>query len=108
VDLPEPYQTEVKSLVNQICAALRPRRIILFGSLAEGRVSQDSDIDLLVVMHTQDPLGERISRVYRSVRHTLPLDALVYTPEEMDRGVAEGDPFILDIVESGRVLFDAG
>jgi hypothetical protein len=58
-------------------------------------------------MPSDEPFGDRVSRVYREVRHHLPMDALVYTPEEMERAPAERDSFILDVLETGKVLYDA-
>lgn len=39
----------VQEIVRRVRAASNPTRIILFGSAATGRMTRDSDIDLLVV-----------------------------------------------------------
>lgn len=39
----------VKEIVRRILAVASPDRIFLFGSAAQGRMTRDSDIDLLVV-----------------------------------------------------------
>lgn len=41
---------EIQHLSDEIAAAYRPKRIILFGSYAYGSPTPDSDVDLLVVM----------------------------------------------------------
>ena len=37
------------AIVHRIVAVLHPEKIILFGSYAYGRPSDDSDVDLLVI-----------------------------------------------------------
>jgi len=39
----------LKSVVDRILAVAKPQRIILFGSAATGNMTQDSDLDLLVI-----------------------------------------------------------
>jgi predicted nucleotidyltransferase len=65
-----------------------PQRVILFGSLAEGRLHPDSDLDLVVVMPSSRPFLERIGELLERFRPCVGLDLLVYTSEEMlTRGV---------------------
>ncbi len=40
----------IMEIVRNIADAVRPRRIILFGSAARGEVGPNSDLDLLVIM----------------------------------------------------------
>ncbi len=42
-------------LLDPVVAYFRPRRVILFGSLARGEAGPDSDIDLLVVLDDDAP-----------------------------------------------------
>ncbi len=54
----------------------------LFGSYVQGLASAWSDIDLLIVMPTTSPFIER-SRAFDDLYELgLPIDVLVYTPEE--------------------------
>ncbi len=39
----------LKKVVDRILTVAKPERIILFGSGATGRVTRDSDLDLLVI-----------------------------------------------------------
>lgn len=62
-----------------------PQRIILFGSYAYGQPDADSDLDLLVVMETALPPGERQRSVRQAIgRVNLPVDVFVLTPEEFE------------------------
>lgn len=42
-------QSVLDEVVRRVLAVARPDRIILFGSAAAGRMTRDSDIDLLIV-----------------------------------------------------------
>jgi predicted nucleotidyltransferase len=41
---------DIRDLSRRIVRQFRPRRIVLFGSYAEGRATPDSDVDLLVIL----------------------------------------------------------
>jgi hypothetical protein len=42
-------------LLDPVVAYFRPRRVILFGSVARGEAGPDSDIDLLVIVDDDTP-----------------------------------------------------
>ncbi len=43
-------RTEIHALAERIAAEFRPEKVILFGSHAYGTPSEDSDVDMLVIM----------------------------------------------------------
>lgn len=98
-------QARIEDLKRQIVAKYSPERIILFGSAA--RDSDDvSDIDLFIVKDDVPPLGaDRIRQLYRLMETDLPVDYLVYRPAEVDERLTLGDPFVIDIINQGRVLY---
>ena len=98
--------TTLDQIVHRLVTGYDPDRIILFGSRASGLDSEDSDYDLLIVKSTEGrPLERRIAvdRLLRDRR--LALDFQVYTPEEVWRLYAGGNPLIEEVVETGRVLY---
>ena len=58
-------------IVRRIVEGLDPERIILFGSRARGDPRPDSDVDLMVVMKTEQPFFERMLRVRVARQHGL-------------------------------------
>lgn len=70
-----------------------------------GEFGPDSDLDFFVVKDDPQDLHDRIVTLYRLVEKDLPADFLVYTPEELQKRLALGDPFIRSIIEGGRVLY---
>jgi uncharacterized protein len=93
-------------IVRRIVAALHPERVILFESYAYGRPSDNSDVDLLVILETDARPADRYLAVSRLIRpRPFPLDILVKTPDEITQALAKGDSFIREIVAQGRVLY---
>jgi uncharacterized protein len=103
-----PVTEEVLAeIVRRIVAALQPEKVILFGSYVSGTPSDDSDVDLLVILETKARPVDRYVAVSRLIRpRPFPLDILVKTPDEIAQALEEGDSFIREIVTQGRALYD--
>ncbi len=98
---------QVQELGERIARQFQPERIILFGSYAYGTPDENSDVDLLVVMaHAGRGTGQAVN-ILNAVAPPFAVDLLVRTPEEMERRLAWGDFFLREVVEKGRVLYDA-
>ena len=92
-------------VVRGIVSALRPEKVILFGSYVWGTPSSDSDVDLLVIMETNVRPADRYMAVSRLIRpRPFPLDIVVRTPDEIAQALEKGDSFIREIITQGRVL----
>lgn len=83
-----------------------PEQVILFGSMARGRVEEWSDLDLLIVKETDEPFLDRSVRVALLCRAIVGVDYLVYTPAELAQMIERGNPFILEALREGQVLYD--
>lgn len=102
------YIREIEMIVRQL-KAYEPQKIILFGSCARGDFSDESDIDMLIIKESDKLRPARATEVYRllrPLRRTIPFEPLVYTPAELERSLAIGDPFIEDILREGKVLYE--
>jgi len=98
---------QIESLSRQIAAEFRPQRIVLFGSYAYGEPTQDSDVDLLVVLpFTGRPVRKAIE-IRSRVRPKIPVDLMVRTPDQLADRIEQGDWFMREIVEKGRTLYEA-
>jgi predicted nucleotidyltransferase len=87
--------------------AVRPQRVLLFGSHATGHATRDSDLDVCVVLDSDEDFFRRSARVQSAIpRGPFPLDVVAYTPREMD---ANHDlPFFRAILEHGITLYERG
>jgi predicted nucleotidyltransferase len=97
----------IRRFARQVGDQFRPERIILFGSHAYGTPHADSDVDLLVVMPARDKHGQAV-KIRWAVPAPFPLDLLVRTPQQVRRGLEEGDTFLTQIISEGKVLYEGG
>lgn len=101
-------QTIIQKITDKIVKEYQPEKIILFGSYAWGTPHQDSDIDLLIVKDEKKSRLEMIRDVNRIIfGNGEAVDALVYTPEQLERRKILGDPFVLKIINKGKILYGA-
>lgn len=98
---------EIKQLSEQIAQEFQPRKIILFGSHAHGKPSWDSDVDLLVVMPFKGRSNRQAVKIRSRIDTAVALDLLVRTPQQISRRLAMGDTFMRDILERGKVVYEA-
>lgn len=83
---------------------VKAEKIILYGSYAHGTAREDSDIDLIVVSSDfeRKNIRERLELLgIASARIMEPVQALGFTPEEMDSH--DRSSFIKEVLEYGKV-----
>jgi predicted nucleotidyltransferase len=104
---PMPVAETLPEVVQRIVQTLKPEKIVLFGSYADGTPTSDSDVDLLVVIETTAPPVERYLAVSRLLRpRPFPVDILVKRPDEIQRALEAGDFFIQEVLSRGQVLYE--
>lgn len=101
---------QVRAHVDKIVEELDPEKVILFGSYAYGKPSTDSDVDMLIVMESEERPVKRIVRVLNTIRGTksFPMDILVRTPEEIADRLRIGDFFLAEIWSLARSSMHVG
>ena len=101
-------------IVNRI-KKLGPDRVVLFGSTAAGATGEDSDIDLLVVLDTEQApktyddrlrLKMGVRRAIQDLGRRVAIDLLVYTKSEYRAFLALRSSFSREIARTGRVLYE--
>ena len=97
----------IKDLTAQIAREFKPDRIILFGSYAYGKPSNNSDVDILVVLRFKGKAVRKAIEIRNRVNAGMPLDRLVRTPEQLAERLALNDWFMREIVERGPTLYEA-
>lgn len=60
-------QQAIEDAVCQIVRHFQPQRVILFGSYAYGQPTPDSDVDLLIVMESDERPATRAMRVCQAI-----------------------------------------
>jgi len=99
-----------KKLLQKIIKALapyKPQKIILFGSAASGKWRRGSDIDLLIIKKTSKPHTERVWEIQDFLfdKVDVPVDVVVYAPEEFEWAKKIKSVFIEEILEKGKVIY---
>ena len=103
---PPVTEALLEEISQRIVDAFQPEKVVLYGSYADGEPTLDSDVDLLVVMESDELMAQRIMRIAEVAQvRFLPMDLLVYTPAEIGDRLAKGDCFIAEILAKGRVLY---
>jgi predicted nucleotidyltransferase len=92
--------------IQQELKALGAKRIIHFGSSARGEAGLDSDLDLIVVMPSEDNFPDRIAALYKKIRPRAAVDLLVYTPAEFEE-MKESNIFLQNALREGKTLYEA-
>jgi len=96
----------IRAMADRIVRQFHPEMIVLFGSYARGEATQDSDVDLLVVMQVAHSRREVRRQVYRALDdRLLPLDVVIATPEQVERQRSQVGTMIYPALQEGRVLY---
>jgi predicted nucleotidyltransferase len=82
-------------------------RVILFGSYARGAVTRDSDVDLLVSGPFEGRSVDRSVEIRMKLRPGFPMDLVIRTAEKVRERLRMGDDFMQEILEEGKVLYEA-
>src|SRR6516225_5068870 len=96
----------IRATCEDIVREFRPLQVILFGSYAYGTPTEDSDVDLLVVMDIPEEsarpqavaIRQRIPRRFR-------MDLIVRPPREIAYRLAHNDYFLREVLERGELLY---
>ena len=85
---------------------IRPRKVILYGSYADGTHREGSDIDVVIVSDDFAGKGywERVNILADAIYEVFaPIEAVAMTPEEWE----QGDSLIAAFARKGEVLYAA-
>lgn len=92
-----------------------PYRIILFGSYADETFSEDSDLDLLIILDSlevaqnyEEKMRNKLivrRNIYELTKH-IPVDLVVYTRGEYNIIMKNRTSFFNEIKNKGKVLYE--
>lgn len=99
-------EEELNRVVEIIKRDYEPDKMILFGSLANGKLHECSDIDLLIIKNTAKRPLERCLEVCRLIRPKIGIDLFVYTPQEYELLQKEKFSFLMNIINTGEILYE--
>ena len=96
---------EIQATCDDIVRDFSPLQVILFGSYAYGTPTEDSDVDLLVVMPIpKSEFRNKAIEIRQRIPYRFGMDLLVRSPEEIAYRVSYNDWFLREITEKGKLL----
>ncbi len=106
MDMLPAVESLVQEAVKRLVAEFHPVRIYLFGSHAWGQATDDSDVDLLVVVDELVDTPTRMARhAYRCLRGVIiPMDILFRSSEGFDRSAGEPGSLESEVAQRGELL----
>lgn len=94
-------------IVNRLVDTYKPEKIYLFGSYAWGVPTEDSDIDLAIIV--EQASNKRIERTKQAsvALRGIPVskDIIVYTKNEFNKALEHPSTLAKKIEQEGRVLY---
>lgn len=98
--------SDIQRYCDGIADAFKPQKIILFGSYAYGSPTEDSDVDVMVVMPKRRYKRDLGFRMRIKVPAGFPVDVLVEPDDKLQRRIADRESFILDVTERGKIMYE--
>jgi predicted nucleotidyltransferase len=100
--------TEIHAAVARLAAALKPKKIILFGSYARGDATERSDLDLMVVGPSIADEAEAMRRGRRAIGPTgTGVDVLVYDEDTFSARADWCSSPVHWAITEGKVLYES-
>jgi predicted nucleotidyltransferase len=108
----------IDEILNELIMSLKvsnPYKIILFGSYAKGEATEDSDIDLMVILDNnnisktyEERMNKKlyIRKLVREINYKIALDILVYSKEELKMIKENGNYFIYELEPTGKIIYE--
>jgi predicted nucleotidyltransferase len=101
-------QEQINEIISKIIQQFKPEKIILFGSYANGKPTEESDLDLLIIKDSD--LSSRVQN--RMVRNLVadsrvPVDIIVKTKQEFEIYKDIIGTVIYPANKFGKVVYDS-
>lgn len=103
------HKKEIEILKNGIVSKFQPEAMVVFGSVANGTATDNSDIDICVIVDTENKRklnGEINEYIYDvdGLDFDQPVDVLIYTVEEWNMHCEQPGSFAHLIKTKGEVI----
>lgn len=95
---------KARSISDELGRNPKVLAVVLFGSVAKGRMSEESDLDFLIITNGESELNEEVYELM--FKYDVPIEAFFMSYEELLSHVQMKSTFLLGVLEGYRVLFD--
>lgn len=98
---------QINAFVDAVVRRFKPEKVILFGSYAYGSPTDDSDVDLMVIMPHRGSGAGKAAQIRLACPSNFAMDLIVRTPAEVRKRIKLGDQFVQEVTTRGIVLHEA-
>jgi predicted nucleotidyltransferase len=102
-----PDPSILANVVRRVVEAAASEKIVLFGSAARGTMGPESDLDLLVIKAGKFNRQRVTTAIYRNLAGEIGVDAVVVTPEDVERYRDADCLVICPALKEGKIVYDA-
>ena len=98
----------LKKIVNLIIGCCSPEKVFLFGSYARGDATDNSDIDLLIVMNVPKSSKRKWKQqlYYHLAGIGISKDIIVVTPDEIEKYKDIAGTVLFPALREGKLLYE--
>lgn len=100
----ERLERAIEELPGKLAALGGVERAILFGSYLDGRRDLLTDLDIVVILDTEEPFPARCASLAAALRLGVDADIMAYTPGEWER--LRERPFFARAERYGRTIYE--
>ncbi len=111
IDLAKNYKKTLAELTEGLKSELGVslEAVVLYGSFARGNFHNESDIDILLILKDKK-LGQKASDLAYDfdLKNGTFTSIFLAVAQELERYLRHGSPFLENVIEEGKVLYDNG
>jgi predicted nucleotidyltransferase len=97
----------LEKIVNYTVTVANPEKIILFGSLVNGKENLHSDVDLIVVTDSSYQSKELELRISSFAReYAVRADVLIRTPSQIAQAALNPLSFLDSAIKQGQIVYE--
>jgi predicted nucleotidyltransferase len=103
-----PSNQILQEVTRRIVQVAKPKRVLLFGSAVRGKMTKDSDLDLLVVMGGSVHRRQIAQKINRNLHGLgVSVDVVVVTEEDLKKYGQRVGTILRPALKDGKVIYEA-
>jgi predicted nucleotidyltransferase len=98
----------LQKIIDYVVQVTEPDKVILFGSMAHGKITPHSDVDLLIISKHAPIKKELVKMIMTFCKEfSLKTDVLIYSEAELELEKQRPNSFLGAICKDGKLMYAA-